>query len=178
MLGAKAKAWPGVTGPSLSGDRLDFEEFVDAVELQIVARAIWESLPPDCTVITHELAAVTPATAIGEYVDAALRQTAAQERMDERDLREWIDSALLTPAGTRKTLTGDELPAAMRRVIEEMARLYLVRIEVRAGYSLYELAHDRLAAVVRKTNARFFEAMRRSFQPHEPRRARLWEWFR
>lgn len=147
---------------------------VEPVQLQVVGLRLWELLPPGATAIAEvELAALgNVGDALGDYYDAQVAVVAAASGASERALRAWFDRRLITPQGVRgEVLQGQDesagLPnAAVRRLVDA----YLVRAETRRGATWYELAHDRLVAPVRASNAAWFAANLSTLQ----RQAELW----
>lgn len=157
------------------------DERVEPLQLQIVAHAIWQSLPPECERITDDLVATasTVAEALENYFDTAMNDISSNEGVSERDLRAWIETTFITPAGTRGVMIeGAEASAGMpSSVIKALSDRYLIRTEIRSGFMFHELAHDRLVGTVHTTNARFFENTPRPLQPRESEPPRI-PWFR
>ncbi len=99
-----------------------------------------------------------------EYYADAVMAAASASGVDERQVREWVSSQLLTPEGTRRqVLRGPESSAGLdNRAIDRLDDMHLLRGESRQGSVWYELAHDRLVDAVRKDNARWLRVMRAS----------------
>jgi WD40 repeat protein len=132
-------------------------KYVEPVQLQIVCRQLWSKLPDGATAITAEqietLARVDDALT-NFYRDAltAVRETLPALR--ERTLRQWFGKRLITSAKTRgmvyqgKSET-EELPNTAVEVLREK---YILRPDIRASGTWYELAHDRLVEPILADN--------------------------
>jgi hypothetical protein len=136
-------------------------EHVEAVELQIVCRELWERLPPDVTVIEREH--LTKVGRIDEvlarFYDRAIDETAVAAKVRRRTLRTWFDRKLITPAKTRGIVfkgeqTTEGLPNA---AVELLERHRLIRSEPRGNSVWYELTHDRLVDAVVDSNRKWLE---------------------
>ncbi len=138
--------------------------FVEPVQLQVVCRRLWESLPPEVEEIRAEDVARFGDVdeALREFYDDAVRYAVAKSGVQEGALRRWIDEHLITPLGTRGlVLRGEEETAGMPNVaVEALAERRLIYAEVHSGARWYELAHDRLIDPVRQSN-RAWEEMHR-----------------
>ncbi len=161
--------------------------FVEPVQLQVVCRQFWGSLPwadlplrdgqPQIEVehiakyarVDDALAAYY-ADKIEEIVDDAGGDAPIAR---ERQIREWIETNLITERGTRAQLrVGAEreqpLPA---EAIKGLADAYLIRSEGRPDDRWYELTHDRLVQPIRENNAAWLSANLHQVQA----RARQWD---
>ncbi len=136
-------------------------EHVEAVELQIVCRELWQRLPADVTVIRREH--LTRVGRIDEvlarFYDKAIEETAAGAKVRRRTLRKWFGRKLITPAKTRGMVFQDKqstagLPNAAVKLLEEHR---IIRSESRDGAVWYELTHDRLLDAVIDSNRRWLE---------------------
>ncbi|MFN8446292.1 MAG: MerR family transcriptional regulator [Caldilineaceae bacterium] len=137
-------------------------EFVEPVHLQIVCRQLWERLPADRTEILAEDVQQFGDVdqALRDFYEDALSAASEQTAVSTRQLRQWIDEHLITPARTRGLVYYDEqsgttegLPNA---VIDLLNSRYVVRAEIRGGEAWYELAHDRLLEPIINANAAWF----------------------
>jgi hypothetical protein len=90
--------------------------------------------------------------ALAQFYDDAVASAAMAAATSEREIREWFDEQLLTEQGVRtQTLDGPGArPADALRALEDA---HVIRAETRRGAHWYELAHDRLVAPVRDSNA-------------------------
>jgi WD40 repeat protein len=146
--------------------------YVEPVQLQVVCLRMWEDWlarrAPDAAAIGPEDVGALDSVddALRDYYDRRVGEVAAappagaapdelRPAVRERQIREWFDQHLITPAGIRgQVLQGfaqtDGLPnAAIRQLVDA----YLVRSERRGGRTWFELAHDRLIDPVRESNA-------------------------
>jgi len=135
-------------------------EYVEPVQLQVVCQSLWLNLPSNVTVITSE-----HLHAFGD-VDQALKdfyertiETSKQTGVDERNLRNWFDNKLITPAGTRGTVfRGKEYTEGIHNsAIDVLEDQHIIRAEIRAGARWYELTHDRLIEPIQKSNEDWFQ---------------------
>jgi WD40 repeat protein len=150
-------------------------DYVEPVQLQVVCRRLWDTLPPAAATITadHVKSVGQVARSLADYYDDVVAAAARLAGGGERAVREWVEKALITPNGIRgevmqtpKTSGGLENAA-----IAVLVDGYLVREDNRRGNTWYELAHDRLIEPAKTSNAQWFE---RSLQPMQ-RQAGLWE---
>ncbi|HKH47347.1 MAG TPA: hypothetical protein VKM72_22045 [Thermoanaerobaculia bacterium] len=148
---------------SPEGTRTVIGEFIDPVQLQVVCRRLWESVPPDSPAITVEdlmrIGGVDIGVdqALSSFYEEALATTFRQTGVPQETLRRWFDRVLITPLGTRSiVLRGPhETGGIPNAAVEMLQNLHLVRAELRGGAVWYELAHDRLLAPIRMSNQRW-----------------------
>ena len=132
--------------------------FIEPAQLQVVCTRLWENLPGDATVVTSERVGAVGNVddALGGYYAMAVARAATAGECQERDVRRWIESALIVNRVRAQALQGSEsthnVSAAAVRALEDA---YVVRREERRGGIWYELAHDRLVTPVLKDNARW-----------------------
>lgn len=135
--------------------------YVEPVHLQVVCHRLWRSLHDR---MGAELRAITPeqiqhfrdiAGALGAYYADAVREAARRTMTDERLIRDWFETQLITAQHFRsQTVVGPAgEAAASASVLERLERRYLVRADMRAGTLWYELSHDRLVEPVLSDNA-------------------------
>ncbi len=149
------------------GEATVLSPFVEPVQLQVVCRRLWESLPPDVEEIRAEDVARFGDVdeALREFYDDAVRYAVEKSGVPEGRLRRWIDRHLITPLGTRGlVLRGETETAGMPNVaVEALAERRLIYAEVHSGARWYELAHDRLIEPVRQSNRAWEESNRPSW---------------
>ena len=134
--------------------------YIEPVQLQVVCHRLWRilrdryggefrSIVPDQIKSFRDIA-----KALAAYYADAVRETAQKTGMDERLIRDWFETQLITESGFRsQTLTGPGTDgSAAKAVLERLERRYLVRREVRSGTSWYELTHDRLVRPILSDN--------------------------
>jgi WD40 repeat protein len=158
--------------------------YIEPVQLQVVCLRLWEKdreagahqieCPPQGA--GHKAGAVTVRAdvdgALGEYYAEKVHAVHADTGVRERDIRDWLETHLITSQGIRNQVPADSgaaedlPPEALRKLVDA----YIVRAESRRGVIWYELAHDRLVEPIRKDNARWRETALSVLQ----RQAALW----
>jgi hypothetical protein len=138
------------------GAREILDQFIEPVQLQVVAHTLWEALPAAATEISeeHRRRFGNVDEVLRDFYDGAIAAAAAAARVREGPLRNAFARAFITPMGTRSTVVWlPEGAGGMRaRAIEELDARHLIRAEHRAGARWYELTHDRLIEPVRASN--------------------------
>lgn len=164
----KVQAADGSTVPGLG-------PFVEPVQLQVACRNLWARMPDeDRSIEPDDVAAVGDVdAALTTYYESQVAAVAAAAGAAERDIRRWIGRALITDQGLRgQVLQAAEASAGLANaVIRRLIDVHLVRAEKRRGATWFELAHDRLIAPVRASNARWTENHLSPVQ----RQAELWD---
>ncbi len=149
--------------------------YVEPVQLQVVCYRLWDAHVADDRVITvadlGQVGSVDDSLA-GYYAQSVTR-VAAATGVEERAIREWFGSRLITPEDVRSQVlqragSSDGLD---NRAIFQLVDAHILRAEKRAGSTWFELAHDRLIVPVRKSNTEWFAANLHVFQVQ----AELWE---
>lgn len=134
-------------------------EHVEPVQLQVVCRNLWTSLPDDVQEISHEhLEAYGDVDqALRDFYEACLTGAKTNLRANEADLRQWFERQLITPAGTRSIVFRDAQQTAglSNTVVDFLENRHVIRGEWRAGSRWYELTHDRLIEPIQRANERW-----------------------
>jgi WD40 repeat protein len=134
-------------------------EYVEPVQLQVVCRNLWTSLPDDVQEISHEhLKAYGDVDqALREFYESCLTDARTGLHTSEANLRQWFERQLITPAGTRGIVFRDaQLTAGLtNQVVDFLENRHIIRGEWRAGSRWYELTHDRLIEPVQHANERW-----------------------
>jgi len=148
---------------TLDGMAVASAEFVDPLQLQVVCRRLWRSLPAKATEIdqAHILGYADLNKALEEYYDECIRAVVAN--VDEEFLREWFEQELVTSEKTRSLVFRGRydtagLPNTVMDQLDE--KLHLVHVEVRGGQRWYELIHDRLIEPIEASNKKWRQEMR------------------
>ena len=132
-------------------------EFVEPVQLQIVCQGLWRHASRNNRrlITEDDLRKFGNVDhALMQFYEISLQRAISQHKVDELQLREWFEKALITPTGTRsiihrgRTHTGD-MP---NRVVDLFENVHLVRGEWRAGARWHELTHDRFIRPIRESN--------------------------
>ena len=136
----------------------DLGAAVEPVQLQVVCRRLWDTLPADASTIEPaDVAALGDVdNALADYYDDQLRAIAASTGVAEREIRGWVDDALITAQGFRAQVL-DGPGAGGVTVLRELEDAHLVRADQRRGARWYELAHDRLVQPIRASNSAWGE---------------------
>ncbi len=143
------------SGPAESAGN-ELAEFVDPVQLQVVCRRFWESLPPGTTRV--EIGQVdafgTVDDVLGAYYAEWVEAIALATGTEERALRKWIDRHLITADRLRTQVRkeSDRTLGLSAAALDGLIEARLVRTEMRRGGVWYELAHDRLVGPVHADN--------------------------
>lgn len=131
-------------------------EYVEPVQLQVVCRNLWTSLPDEVQEISHEhLKAYGDVDqALREFYESCLTGAKTGLRANEAELRQWFERQLITPAGTRGIVFRDAQQTAglANSVVEFLENRHVIRGEWRAGSRWYELTHDRLIEPIQRAN--------------------------
>lgn len=136
-------------------------EHADAVQLQIVLRTLWDSVPAGADEITkahvREHGDVDRAL-LNFYEQSVAAAVGAVRRLDERRVRLWFERDLITPALSRGLVYQDErttagLPNEAVAVLEQRR---VIRSEPRGPALWFELTHDRLIPAVLDSNRQWF----------------------
>lgn len=132
-------------------------QFVEPVQLQIVCRQLWENLPDQpAGVITeqHLLEAGDVDSALADFYEQVISRTLHKIDVPEHTLRRWFDEHLITEANTRGIVyQGVENTAGLpNKAVRLLADQYLIRAEIRAGGTWYELVHDRFVEPIVEAN--------------------------
>jgi WD40 repeat protein len=131
--------------------------FVEPLQLQVVCRRLWESLPESAPEITEadvvEYARVQDA--LRDYYAEEVREVAEASGVAERSIREWFGQELVTDQGIRRQQQhgpGDDLEAS-EHAVRLLEDAHLIRADARHGTRWLELAHDQLVGSVMADNA-------------------------
>ena len=134
-------------------------EFIEPLQLQLVAQRLWESLPAGKKVITIDDVKMLPAIedVLSSFYDRAVREITCATGTDEKILRDWFEHVLITSSGTRNmVLAGRENTGGLpNRVVDQLVNSHIVRAVVQGGARWYELAHDRFVDPIRKSNQQY-----------------------
>jgi WD40 repeat protein len=148
---------------------------VEPVHLQVVCRDLWEKRDPaDPDITVDEIEKIGDVDdALGSYYDNQVGAITVAEKVTEWKVRTWCGTRLITESDIRsQVLMGPEESGGLANTaIQRLVDAHLVRREPRRGSIWFELAHDRLIAPIRRSNARWSEEHLSPWQ----RQAALWE---
>jgi len=146
-------------------------QFIEPVQLQVVCYQLWEAIRQrsGSEITVEDVAALGDVdAALTNFYETILRQTVSETGISEAALRDWVDRQLIAEAGTRGMIYRGETSTAgiPNQVVDRLADQFLLRAEVRAGATWYELAHDRLVEPILRANQQWQEAQ--AHRPSEP----------
>jgi tetratricopeptide (TPR) repeat protein len=144
------------------------EQFIEAVQLQVVCQSLWQSLKPKDTVITltHLKECGDVKQALMSFYEKSIRSIVGENgladgkrRIMEGDLRRWFEKVLITPEKKRATVYRAERTGGMPNdtIIVPLERVQLIKGEWRAGARWYELSHDRFIEPILTSNQKWLE---------------------
>lgn len=148
--------------------------YVEPVQLQVVCRRLWEKRQEKNRITEKDIGELENVNAAlaGYYADS-VAEVAAKTCVNERQIRNWFETTLITKEGVRsRILKGPENSQGLdNRVIQELVNTHLVRVEESQYRTWFELAHDRLVDPVRSDNTAWREVHLTRWQ----RQAALWQ---
>ncbi len=131
-------------------------EYVEPVQLQVVCRNLWTSLPAEVQEITDEHLKTYGDVdhALRDFYESCVVEARTNLRANESDVRQWFEHQLVTPAGTRGIVFRDAKQTAglPNAVVDFLENQHVIRGEWRAGSRWYELTHDRLIEPIQRAN--------------------------
>jgi WD40 repeat protein len=149
--------------------------YVEPVQLQVVCFRLWGHLDPTRQRITEQdLEGVGDVNeSLAGYYSESVAAVAQETGVRERQIREWFQRELITEAGVRsQVIMGQDRSGGLpNAAIRELEDAHVLRAEKRRGVIWFELAHDRLVAPVRTSNALWFHERLSLLQ----RQAGLWQ---
>jgi WD40 repeat protein len=155
-------------------------EFAEPVQLQVVCKRMWQSLPPSVKEIDESFIENygNANDALASYYDASIEKAAKKSNVKEGVLRRWFGQKLITPDRTRGTVYKDAyvesgLTSGAIAILED---LHLIRTEIRGGAPWYELTHDRFITPIIESNEAWFDRMQggKSIGQRLEERAQTW----
>ncbi|HEY6794792.1 MAG TPA: hypothetical protein VI248_08920 [Kineosporiaceae bacterium] len=141
--------------------------YVEPVQVQVVCRQLWKHVRderPGFTTIEltdverHADVDTALTRFFGDTVGGVVTETGA----DERNIRDWVETQLITKDHFRSQTTQRPAVKEPDRVLTLLQDGYLIRGDVRASTIWYELSHDRLVRPVLASNQAW---RRRGLQP-------------
>jgi tetratricopeptide (TPR) repeat protein len=140
--------------PSGGGEHYVTCDYVEPFLLQVVCARLWDSLPPDVSLITrrevHRHGDVD--AALASHCGRIIATVAEDHEVPATRLRTWLQRTFITELGTRGTAYEGAthtagMPNAVTRALEDW---HLLAAERRKGARWYELISDRLIEPVRQ----------------------------
>lgn len=132
---------------------------IEPVHLQLVGSTLWKNLPNNVkTIKQSDIKQYGDVDKILiDYYENEINRISKDCNTSEKKLREWIDSNLITPAGTRGiTFRGKDITKGLdNKIITELSDSHIIRGDERSGGYWYELSHDRWIIPVKNSNAKW-----------------------
>ncbi|HYY56314.1 MAG TPA: tetratricopeptide repeat protein [Pyrinomonadaceae bacterium] len=158
-------------------------EFVEPVQLQVVAQTLWQNLQTsqDKVITLDYLKAFGDVDqALSTFYERSIQHTVQATGVKEGVLRRWFERVLITAAGTRGTVFrgSAETGGIPNAAVDELENQHLVRAELRGGARWYELTHDRLLETIRVSNSKWLLGRSGAEQARQRLEARAAEWVR
>jgi len=157
-------------------ERLEPGPVIEPVHLQIVCNDLWHRVvtKQGRAIAREDLASQHHSgvnRALGDFYDRVVGEAVKDTRVPERQLREWIETELISPSGVRTPSLPEPATFNDERVIRRLVDAHLLRLEKRAGRDWVELPHDRLVLPIREANSAWCLAHLKPFQL----RAKRWQ---
>lgn len=138
-------------------DKPELGEFVEPVQLQVVCYQLWENLKgsPAAQITYQHLQELGDVDkALAQFYEQAVARVLQETEESEIELRKWFNQQLITETGARGTVYQgpDKTGGMSNRVVEVLANQFLLRAEIRAGGTWYELVHDRFVEPILGAN--------------------------
>jgi hypothetical protein len=131
---------------------------IEPVYLQVVCTRLWDRLSAETKKVepTDITSAGNVDDALTTYYAEAVSRAAVGGGTAERDVRRWIERALIRDGLRAQALQGTEQEYGVsEQTVSLVEDAYIVRREERRGAIWYELAHDRLVTPIRDDNERW-----------------------
>jgi tetratricopeptide (TPR) repeat protein len=132
-------------------------DLVEPALLQAVCVRLWDSLPPDVSVISewnlHNYGDVD--SALAAHVGQEIAAVAAEHVLPSKRLRSALQRVFITNSGTRNIVHEDavETAALPNGVLRSLVDRHLLGTEVKAGLRWYQLLSDRLIEPLRQADS-------------------------
>jgi tetratricopeptide (TPR) repeat protein len=132
---------------------------VEPLHLQIACTRLWDSLPLNVEIITHERLQIHGdiGRVLELFYENAIRDVAGDHGLLEPPLRDWLESTFITEVGTRNSAyRGRSATANMPNTIADaLVERHILVTERRFEITWYQLGQDQLIAAIRNANLRW-----------------------
>lgn len=149
-------------------------EFIEPVQLQIVCKALWDSLKPEDQIITlnHLQKIGGVEKVLEDFYEQSLKKALKNYPEQEKLVRDWFELSLITPIYTRDSFLLSKMTdiGINQHVIDSLIDSYLLRKEDRAGAKWITISHDRFIEPIRKSNRKWIEKQLEDEQKNEKQR--------
>ena len=138
-------------------------QYVAPVQLQVVCYQLWEKLKgrPGDEITSQDLEqAGNVDNAIADFYELAVANVLNATGVSEILLRNWFERILITDTRTRGTVYqgANDTGGLPNQVVKALERQFLLRAEIRAGGTWYELVHDRFVEPILQSNQVWWQA--------------------
>ena len=138
-------------------DKVLLGQYIEPVQLQVVCYQLWQNLKdrPSAPITREDVAQLGNVdAALSQFYEQAIANVLQETGISELILRNWFDRQLITEAETRGTVyQGKEETADLsNRIVYRLADQFLLRAEIRAGGTWFELVHDRFVSPILQAN--------------------------
>ena len=131
-------------------------EGVQPIQLQIVCTYLFNSLPPDASLVTFDVSDVGTYVdrAITEYCNDVTSTIAAEHEIRVQRLHQWLEQTFVTSHGTRRIIPEglDSTANISNSLLRELENRYLLTVEWSSAMRWYALTNDRLISAIRQLN--------------------------
>jgi WD40 repeat protein len=132
-------------------------QYVEPVQLQVVCYQLWQRLgdraEPEITM--DDLQGLGDVdTALADFYERAIATVVNKTGAPAMQLRNWFERRLITEAGTRGTAFqgATETAGLDNGIVRALADQFIVRADLRAGGTWFELVHDRFVDPILQAN--------------------------
>ena len=133
-------------------------EYVEPMQLQVVCLRLWETLtfPKDpeqkIEVKVTDLKSTHVDSSLAAFYESCLDEVTGMQDRGEAEIRQWIQSKLITSAGTRGLVFMGEADGMPKEIVDTLEQRHLLRSEQRGGSRWVELTHDRFIKPIQDSN--------------------------
>jgi hypothetical protein len=132
--------------------------YVEPVFLQVVCDSLWRKLTGDGNSVLSQITVGDVSNfgpldaALRVYYDLVVREAARGSKPVEREIRDWIQTKLLTRDGMRSQTRSEPDVRNPERALNVLQERYLIRSDPRSNTTWWELSHDRLSEPILEDN--------------------------
>jgi WD40 repeat protein len=132
-------------------------EYVEPVQLQVVCYQLWQNLKarPLAEITQEDLDELGDVDiALSQFYEQAICDVLEETGGSESTVRYWFERQLITEAETRGTVYQGATDTAglPNEIVRKLEDHFLLRAEIRAGATWYELVHDRFVGPILQAN--------------------------
>jgi WD40 repeat protein len=138
-------------------------QYVAPVQLQVVCYQLWEKMkgqPGDEIALQDLEHSGNVDNALADFYELAVANVLNATGVSEVSLRNWFERILITDTRTRGTVYqgANDTGGLPEQVVKALQRQFLLRTEIRAGGTWYELVHDRFIEPILQSNQAWWQA--------------------